>query len=49
LPARLPEAATVAAYGGGLALLAYVPGHSTSELIERIVSRYAQRGVETDL
>lgn len=41
LPARLPEAPTVAAYGGGLALLAYLPGHSTTELIQRIVSRYA--------
>jgi rfaE bifunctional protein nucleotidyltransferase chain/domain len=41
LPIRLPEAGVVAAYGGGLALLAYLPGHSTSELIHRIVSRYA--------
>lgn len=49
LPARLPEATTVAAYGGGLALLAYLPGHSTSELIQRIVSRYVQSGAETDL
>jgi D-glycero-beta-D-manno-heptose 1-phosphate adenylyltransferase len=49
LPARLPEAVTVASYGGGLALLAYLPGHSTSELIERIVSRYAPRDAETDL
>jgi len=48
LPARLPEARTVAAYGGALALLAYLPGHSTSELIERIVSRYAaQSDAET--
>ncbi|HEV8191847.1 MAG TPA: adenylyltransferase/cytidyltransferase family protein [Ktedonobacterales bacterium] len=37
---RLPEAATVADYGGSLALLSYLPGHSTSELIERIVARY---------
>jgi D-glycero-beta-D-manno-heptose 1-phosphate adenylyltransferase len=41
LPARLPEAPTVAAYGGGLALLAYLPGHSTTDLIQRIISRYA--------
>lgn len=40
LSARLPEAPTVAAYGGALALLAYLPGHSTTELIQRIVSRY---------
>ncbi len=40
LPARLPEAPTVAAYGGALALLVYLPGHSTTELIQRIVSRY---------
>ncbi len=38
---RLPEASVVMRYGGSLALLAYLPGHSTSELIERIVSRYA--------
>lgn len=42
LAARLPEAPTVAAYGGALALLAYLPGHSTTELIQRIVSRYTQ-------
>jgi rfaE bifunctional protein nucleotidyltransferase chain/domain len=40
LVGRLPEAATVAEYGGSLALLAYLPGHATSELIERIVARY---------
>ncbi len=38
---RLPEARVVASYGGSLALLAYLPGHSTTELIERIISRYA--------
>lgn len=38
---RLPEAPVVASYGGTLALLAYLPGHSTSELIQRILSRYA--------
>ena len=38
---RLPEARIVAGYGGSLALLAYLPGHSTTELIDRIVARYA--------
>jgi rfaE bifunctional protein nucleotidyltransferase chain/domain len=33
---RPPEAAVVAAYGGQIAYLPYVPGHSTSELINRI-------------
>ena len=42
LERRLPEARVVAEYGGALALLTYLPGHSTTELIERIVSRYAQ-------
>jgi D-glycero-beta-D-manno-heptose 1-phosphate adenylyltransferase len=37
---RLPEASIVADYGGSLALLAYLPGHSTSDLIDRIVARY---------
>ncbi len=36
---RLPEARTVASYGGRLALLAYLPEHSTTELIERICER----------
>lgn len=49
LTARLPEAATVATYGGGLALLAYLPGHSTTELIQRIVSRYTPRRAGTTL
>jgi D-glycero-beta-D-manno-heptose 1-phosphate adenylyltransferase len=40
LAERLPEAAVVAGYGGCLALLSYLPGHSTSELIQRIVERY---------
>ncbi len=40
LALRLPEARTVADYGGSLALLAYLPGHSTSILIDRIVARY---------
>jgi D-beta-D-heptose 7-phosphate kinase/D-beta-D-heptose 1-phosphate adenosyltransferase len=37
LAERLPEARAVADYGGALALIAYLPGHSTSELIERIL------------
>jgi D-beta-D-heptose 7-phosphate kinase/D-beta-D-heptose 1-phosphate adenosyltransferase len=37
---RLPEARIVADYGGSLALLAYLPGHSTSDLIDLIVARY---------
>lgn len=40
LATRLPEARVVADYGGTLALLAYLPGHSTSILIDRIVARY---------
>lgn len=40
LTTRLPEARIVADYGGSLALLAYLPGHSTSILIDRIVARY---------
>jgi D-beta-D-heptose 7-phosphate kinase/D-beta-D-heptose 1-phosphate adenosyltransferase len=41
---RLPEAPLVAESGGALALLAYLPGHSTTELIQRIVSRYGPAG-----
>lgn len=33
----LPEAAIVLAYGGRVQLVPYVPGHSTTELIDRIV------------
>lgn len=40
LAERLPEARTVAEYGGSLALVAYLPGHSTTELIERILRAY---------
>jgi rfaE bifunctional protein nucleotidyltransferase chain/domain len=36
LAGRLPEARVVAGYGGRLALLPYLPEHSTSALIERI-------------
>ncbi|MGE5334082.1 MAG: adenylyltransferase/cytidyltransferase family protein [Nitrososphaerota archaeon] len=46
LAKRLPEARIVADYGGSLALLAYLPGHSTSELIARIVARYGGSGLE---
>lgn len=42
LARRLPETRAVAGYGGTLALLAYLPGHSTTELIERIVQRYGE-------
>nr|BBH90541.1 hypothetical protein KTC_52920 [Thermosporothrix sp. COM3] len=35
-PKRLPEAAVVQAYGGSVRLLAYIPNHSTTELIARI-------------
>ena len=48
LAARLPEAPVVAAYGGELALLPYLPGHSTTELIQRIVSRYAKTATAPD-
>jgi len=41
LAERLPEARTVAEYGGSLALLAYLPFHSTTELVERILRAYA--------
>jgi rfaE bifunctional protein nucleotidyltransferase chain/domain len=43
LAERMPEARAVAAYGGSLALIAYLSGHSTSELIARI-ARAATRG-----
>lgn len=36
----LPEAAVVSSYGGRVAILSYVGGHSTSELIKLIVERY---------
>lgn len=43
LARRLPEAPTAAANCEALALIAYLPEHSTTALIERIVSRYAPR------
>lgn len=39
--AKLPEAAPVLAAGGQVRLISYVPGHSTTELIERIVERFS--------
>ncbi len=39
----LPEAAVVERYGGRVEIIPYVPGHSTSELIERIVECYGSR------
>jgi D-glycero-beta-D-manno-heptose 1-phosphate adenylyltransferase len=47
IAASLPELSTVAEYGGRLALLAYLPEHSTTVLIDRIVSRYADSLAET--
>ena len=37
--AKLPEAAPVLAYGGQVRLIPYLPGHSTTALIERICQR----------
>jgi rfaE bifunctional protein nucleotidyltransferase chain/domain len=36
---KLPEAAPVLAYGGQVRLIPYLPGHSTTALIERILQR----------
>ncbi len=36
----LPEATVVAAYGGRVEFIPYLPHHSTTELIERIVELY---------
>lgn len=36
----LPEAAIVRAYGGEVALIPFLPGHSTTDLIRKIVSLY---------
>ena len=36
----LPEAAVVERYGGRVELIHYLPGHSTSDLINLILSRY---------
>ena len=45
-----PEARVVRTYGGDVRYLPYLAGHSTSALIETIVSRYAARAasLETD-
>jgi rfaE bifunctional protein nucleotidyltransferase chain/domain len=40
-PKALPEARIVQSYGGHIELINYLAGHSTTELIERIVERYA--------
>lgn len=45
--ARLPEAPTVARLGCALVLISYVPEHSTTALLDRIVSRYARSQVST--
>ncbi len=37
--AKLPEAAPVLAYGGQVRLIPYLPDHSTTALIERILQR----------
>lgn len=37
----LPEARIVQSYGGRVELINYLAGHSTTELIQRIVERYA--------
>lgn len=39
--APLPEAAAVEAYGGQVVILPYQAGHSTTDIIETIVRRYA--------
>ncbi len=36
----LPEAEVVAGYGGHVELIPYLPGHSTSDLVELIRARY---------
>ena len=40
LTKALPEAAIVERYGGRVELIPYLPGHSTSELIDLIRTRY---------
>ncbi len=42
--ARLPEARAVAAYGGLVCLIPYLAGHSTTDLIARIVDAYGDHG-----
>jgi D-glycero-beta-D-manno-heptose 1-phosphate adenylyltransferase len=38
-----PEAAIVQAYGGEVSFIPYLPGHSTSNLIQTIVERYGRK------
>jgi D-beta-D-heptose 7-phosphate kinase/D-beta-D-heptose 1-phosphate adenosyltransferase len=38
--ARLPEAQAVAEYGGTICLIPYLPEHSTTALIDRIIDRF---------
>lgn len=38
----LPESMAVTRYGGRVAVLAFLPDHSTSALIDRIRERYAR-------
>jgi rfaE bifunctional protein nucleotidyltransferase chain/domain len=40
---KLPEAAPVLAAGGQVRLIPYLPEHSTSDLIQRIVQRYSHQ------
>jgi D-beta-D-heptose 7-phosphate kinase/D-beta-D-heptose 1-phosphate adenosyltransferase len=42
-PEDLPEAAAVREYGGEVEVLTFLPGHSTTNLIEEIVKRYGPR------
>ncbi len=39
---ELPEARIVLGYGGRVELIPYLPGHSTTDLIARIVERYGR-------
>jgi len=39
-----PEAAIVREYGGQIHFIPYLPDHSTTELIRKIVERYGRRG-----
>lgn len=38
----LPEAAIVAGYGGRVAVLTYLPGHSTTELVRQLVKKHTK-------
>ncbi len=41
-PKPLPEEPVVRGYGGSVRLIPFLPGHSTSELIEKILHTYAK-------